>query len=115
MGNYDRLVYIYLKYAILIGIVLSFVSLIICSILVFDTYYIQIHPKQFLSETILMGVLTSIPIAFLCYIRGTTSYKKILAESLIFFAKIVFIHIGFQLSGIYSVIFPESAPPYSGL
>jgi len=108
MGQYNKEVYKFLKYATTTGLILSFTSLAVCSFLVFDTHYIKKNPKFFISETLFMGILTAIPIAYLSYIRGSTSYKTILRDSSLFFIKIVLIHLGFQLSGVYSVIFPES-------
>jgi hypothetical protein len=105
-------VYDVIKYLILAGIVVGFGSLAITSSLVFDTYYITKNPKFFTAETLLFGTLTAIPIAYLSYMRGSTNYKKVFSDSFIFFIKVVLIHIGFQLSGIYSVLFPESAPPF---
>jgi len=102
-------VYNFLKYAILAGIVVGFSSLAVCSALIFDTAYIQKNPKQFLAETMIMGVFAAIPIAYVCYVRETTSAKKILSDSSLIFLKIVMLHVGFQLSGIYSVVFPASA------
>ena len=112
--NLTEAVYNFLKYAILAGIVVGFGSLAVCSALVFDTAYIQKNPKTFLSETLIMGVLTAIPIAYLTYVRGTTSVKRIFSDSSLIFLKIVLLHVGFQLSGVYSVLFPASAPAALG-
>lgn len=104
-------VYNIMKYLIFAGVIVGFGSLAIASSLVFDTYYITKHPKYFTTETLLFGILTAIPIAYLSYMRGATSYKKVFSDSILFFIKIVLLHLGFQLSGIYSVLFPESASP----
>lgn len=108
---YLQEVYNVLKYLILIGIVISFGVIGITSVLVRDTYYITKHPKFFTTEMLMFGVLTAIPIAYLSYMRGATSRRKIFYDSMLFFIKVVILHLGFQLSGIYSVLFPESAPP----
>jgi len=105
MGAYDQQVYHFLKFSIVVGLVISFLFLTIGSILVADTAYIQNHPKNFMVETLLMGFLTAIPVSYLSYMRGTTSYKKIFTDGGIFFVKIVLLHIGFQLSGIYTAVF----------
>ena len=102
---YETEVYEYLKYSIIVGLILSFGSLIVCSALVFDTTYIQQNPKNFLVETLLMGTLTAIPIAYLSYMRGASSYKVIVRDTSVFFLKMILIHIGFQLSGVYTVVF----------
>lgn len=104
-------VYDTMKYLILGGIVVGFGSLAIASALVQDTYYITKNPKFFTVETLLFGTLTALPIAYLSYMRGSTTYSKVLGDSMLFFVKVVLLHIGFQLSGIYSVLFPKSAPP----
>lgn len=102
---YETEVYEYLKYSIIVGLILTFGSLIVCSALVFDTTYIQQNPKNFLVETLLMGTLTAIPIAYLSYMRGASSYKVIVRDTSVFFLKMILIHIGFQLSGVYTVVF----------
>ena len=100
-------VYKFIKYAMLIGIAFGFTTLLIASILVHDTAYIQKNPKFFLGETLFMSVLTTLPVMLICYLRGA-SKKETINGSGLFFLKIVLLHIGFQLSGVYSVIFPKS-------
>lgn len=110
-GVDNQKVYDVMKYLILAGVVVGFGSLAIASALVLDTYYITKHPKFFATETLMFGILTAIPIAYLSYMRGATSNKKVFRDSMLFFVKVVLLHLGFQLSGIYSVLFPSSAPP----
>ena len=100
-------VYRFIKYAMLIGITFGFATLLVSSILVRDTTYIQKNPKFFLGETLFMGVLTTLPVMLICYLRGA-SKSEIENGSGLIFLKIVLLHIGFQLSGVYSVIFPKS-------
>jgi len=101
-------VYSAVKYGVIAGIVIGFGILIIGSILVHDTYYITKNPRLFLTETVLMGVLTSFPILFISYTRGEGTLKSVF-DSGLFFLKMVLLHFGFQLSGIYSVLFPHSS------
>uniref|UniRef100_A0A6C0ANQ0 Uncharacterized protein n=1 Tax=viral metagenome TaxID=1070528 RepID=A0A6C0ANQ0_9ZZZZ len=101
-------VYKFIKYAMLIGIAFGFTTLFVSSIIVHDTAYIQKNPKFFLGETLFMGVLTTIPVMLISYLRGA-SKSEIEKGSGLIFLKIVLLHIGFQLSGVYSVIFPKSA------
>ena len=72
-----------------------------------DTYYIQKNPKFFLSETLLMGFLTGLPIIYICWLRKVPVATSLIDFGL-FFLKIVLIHVGFQLSGVYTVLFPMS-------
>jgi len=97
-----------IKYGVLFGLVVGFLILICFSVLVHDTYWIQKNPKIFFTETFMMALLTSIPILYISYVRGATKKETMQGVGL-FFLKIVLLHIGFQLSGVYSVIFPESA------
>ena len=101
-------VYKFIKYSILVGMAFGFTTLLVTSILVHDTAYIQNHPKFFISETLIMGVLTTIPVVLICYLRGLDK-KGIIIDSGLIFLKMVLLHVGFQLSGVYSVIFPKSA------
>lgn len=104
-------VYDVLKYFILAGIVIGFGVLSVTSLLVRDTYYIQKHPRFFTTEMLIFGILTAIPIAYLSYMRGATNKRKIAYDSFLFFVKVIILHLGFQLSGVYSVLFPMTAPP----
>lgn len=108
LSNISDSVYHFIKYAVILGLSLSFIVLTATSILVRDTGYIKNHPKFFLSETLIMGLLTSIPILYISYLRGGNKKETIQEFAMLFF-KIVFLHVTFQLSGIYSVLFPESA------
>lgn len=104
----SQLVYKVIKYGILSGLGVSFLVLIIGSILVHDTYYMKQNPKFFISETLIMGFLTALPIVYISYLRGGTKTQTI-QEFILLFLKIAMIHLGFQLSGVYSVLFPESS------
>jgi len=109
MANPDvaEQVYKVIKYGIIFGLILSMIVLIAGSALVHDTYYILKHPRFFLSETLLMGVLTGLPVIYISWLRkapAATSFQ----EFLLLFFKIVIIHVGFQLSGVYTVLFPLS-------
>ena len=101
-------VYNVIKYGILVGAALGFTLLIITSILVHDTSYITKNPKFFASETIVMGLLSSLPIVYISWLRGGSKVQTIEEFGLVF-AKIALLHITFQLSGVYSIIFPKSA------
>jgi hypothetical protein len=104
----SKTVYNVIKYSIIAGISFGFVLLTITSILIHDTHYIEKNPKFFVSETVLMGLLTAIPIVFISKLRGGSSVSD-MKQFTLFFLKIALLHIGFQLSGVYSVIFPKSA------
>jgi hypothetical protein len=107
-----KTVYHFIKYALIFGISISFLVLFATSILVHDVYWIKKNPKFFVSEALVMGFLTAIPVIYISYIRGG-AVKSTLQEFGLLFAKIVLIHIGFQLSGVYSALFPKSAAPGS--
>lgn len=108
VSNISDSVYHFIKYAVILGISLSFIVLTATSVLVHDTAYITKHPKFFLSETLMMGFLTSIPVLYISFLRDGNK-KETAQEFAMLFFKIIFLHITFQLSGIYSVLFPESA------
>ena len=108
MPDIAHQVYQVIKYGVLIGVVLSFVILVVGSALVHDTTYITKNPKFFLSETLLMGILTSLPVMYISYLRGSP-HANTIRDFWIIFLKIVFLHVGFQLSGVYSVLFPASS------
>lgn len=100
-------VYKVIKYGIIFGLSLSLIVLIGGSVLVHDTYYILKNPKFFISETLVMGILTGLPVLYISWLRKAPVAKS-LQDFLLLFIKIVIIHVGFQLSGVYSVLFPKS-------
>ena len=55
-----------------------------------------------------MGFLTSLPVIYISYLRGSPQVNTI-RDFFLIFIKIVFLHAGFQLSGVYSVLFPDSS------
>jgi hypothetical protein len=103
----SKAVYKVIKYCLIFGLGLSILVLIICSALVQDTTYIFKHPDYFISELLFAGLLTALPVVYISHLRGGDIASTHLDFAL-FFAKIVFIHIGFQLSGIYTILFPKS-------
>ena len=109
MANPDLATEVYklIKYFILFGIAMSLIILVGGSVLVRDTYYIEKNPKFFISETLVMGLLSSIPIIYISVLRKAPLGKSI-RDFFILFCKVAFIHVGFQLSGVYSVLFPKS-------
>ena len=101
-------VYKVIKYGLISGLAISFLVLLVGSVLVHDTYYITKNPKFFISETLIMGILTGLPILYMNYLRGGSRTES-LQQFGLFFLKIALIHVGFQLSGVYSVLFPKSS------
>jgi hypothetical protein len=101
-------VYRVIKYGVIIGSIVGFSILLIGSLLVYDIGYIQKNPKFFISETLVMGILTALPVIFICYLRGVP-HVDTMKDFMIIFLKIVILHVGFQLSGVYSALFPMSA------
>jgi hypothetical protein len=108
MPDIAHTVYQVIKYGVLLGVAVSFFVLFVGSVLVHDTAYITKNPKFFLSETLVMGILTSLPVIYISYLRGSPQVNTIRDFALVFL-KIVFLHVGFQLSGVYSVLFPASS------
>jgi hypothetical protein len=103
-----HLVYQVIKYGVLLCVIVGFSILFVGSLLVYDTTYIVKNPKFFVSETLLMAILTAIPVIYISYLRGSPQVQTIRDFGVIFL-KMVFLHIGFQLSGVYSVLFPSSS------
>jgi hypothetical protein len=94
----------------LLSLSIGFLVLFVTSAIVRDTYWIEKNPSIFIKETALMAVLTTLPILYISYQRGGT-VKETFLESLLLFSKIALLHVTFQLSGVYSVLFPKSANP----
>ena len=105
-----KAVYKLIKYGVMIGLIVSFIILIICSAIVNDNYYIFKNPKFFFSEMLVMGILAGAPVGYISYLRGAPIAASS-TEFLVLFLKMVLLHVGFQLSGVYSVLFPKSGKP----
>ena len=101
-------IYAYIKYSVFLGVTYGAILLLVGSVLVNDNGYIVNHPNYFLSETLVMGLLSSVPILFISYLRQGPLVTTAV-EFIVFFFKIAMIHVGLQLSGVYSVLFPKSA------
>lgn len=108
--NIPDLVYHVIKYGILLTLSIGFFVLFVTSAIVRDTYWIEKNPSIFMNEMLLMSLLTSLPILYISYQRGGTG-KETALEFALLFVKISLLHVTFQLSGIYSVLFPKSANP----
>ena len=106
--NLELTIYKIIKYGMLVAFIAGLVVLLITSVIVHDTYYILKHPRFFLSETLVMSVLTILPIVYISYLRGG-SVSTTLTSVGVLFAKIVLLHVGSQLSGVYSILFPKSS------
>ena len=109
------IVYKCIKYSIFFGVTYGAIILLAGSLLVNDSGYIINHPNFFISETLVMGLLSSMPILYISYLREGLLITTVM-EFIVFFFKIAMIHVGLQLSGVYSVLFPKSRtgqPSYS--
>jgi len=97
-------VYHIVKNAILVGAVFGFLLLTVTSLLVRDVAFIEANPMFFLNETIVVALLSSVPIIYIAWIRrGINAHDY--GKFFILFIKIALVHIGFQISGIYSILF----------
>jgi hypothetical protein len=97
-----------IEYGITFGLVTSTIFLIVCSLIVQDTAYIRRDPKFFVAETLTMGVLSSLPIILIAHLRGHDIAESA-TSAVTLCLHVAFVHVGFQLSGIYSELFPKSA------
>jgi hypothetical protein len=108
--NIPELVYNVIKYGILLALSIGFAVLFVTSALVRDTYWIEKNPMIFGKELLIMSFLTALPILYISYHRGG-ELKDTAVEFGLLFVKIALLHVTFQLSGVYSVLFPQSGNP----
>jgi hypothetical protein len=95
-----------IKYFTLIIVAIGFFLITVTSVIVHDTAYITTRPRLFVSELLIMGLLTSLPVAYISWARGG-SRSDTLQGFFLIFMKIILIHIGFQLSGVYTALFSK--------
>ena len=92
-----------IKYGLLAGVAVGFFILAITSLLVRDTAYIQSHPWYFLSELVVVGGLSALPVMYVGYMRRGRNIHDFYGF-LALFAKIAAVHLGFELSGVYKIL-----------
>jgi hypothetical protein len=98
-------VYNLIKYLIIAGLAIGFFVLIGTSMLIMDTKYIELNPTYFLQELLIIGGLTALPVIYLGWMRRGQHINDFYGF-LILFVKIALIHLCFQLSGVYTILFP---------
>ena len=96
-------IYLFVKIAIVTGIILGIVILVPLAMIKRDIQIIKSRPVIFAIETILIGVLPGVALLFFSISRGIPfSETKIYA--LEFAAKFCTFHILFQISGFYKYL-----------
>jgi hypothetical protein len=93
-----------IKYLIILGLAIGLFVLIGTSMLIMDTKYIERKPAHFLQELLIVGGLTALPVIYLGWMRRGQNIKDYYGF-LILFLKITLIHLCFQLSGVYTILF----------
>jgi hypothetical protein len=79
------------------------------SAIIKDTEFIMNKPYKFLLETILMGLLPTLALVAIVYLRTDKFNNTNIVESFVLFAKFAAFHVLLQISGYYRYIFSESA------
>jgi hypothetical protein len=96
-----------IKEGITWGTIIGAILLIIGSFAVRDVEYIKKMPGTFISEGVMLAFFTTIPLLLIGYNRYAVSREKA-TQFFVVFAAIAAIHIGFQLSGVYSIIYKNA-------
>lgn len=86
------------------GTIIGVILLIIGSLAVRDVEYIKKMPGTFIGEGVMLAFFATIPLLLIGYNRYALSKEKA-TQFFVVFAAIAAIHIGFQLSGVYSIIY----------
>ena len=88
-----------------VGLALSFVFLVVMSILVQHTEYIVANPWKFVGETLLVGLSGAAPIYYIAYSRRS-SYHRATHKFFLLVLKFALFWALFELSGVNSMLFP---------
>jgi len=102
----SKTAYQIIKYGTIGAIALGFMVLILFSFLVRDTAFITQYPMRFLSELFVISFLTSLPVLYIGWMRRGRNLNDFYGF-LVLFLKIALMHVGFQLSGVYTIILPR--------
>ncbi len=97
-----------IKYFTTAGIVMAAIILIVGSVVVHNTAFVQRNPNFFITETLLMSLMTALPILYLGYTRQAGLVKTVL-DFVLLVLKVALVHVGLQFSGVYAELFPKSA------
>ena len=95
------------KWGIIAMVILGLSILFIGSLAVRDIDFIKEQPGIFTSETLILAFFAAIPLFLIGRNRHAESRENF-THFLIMFAKIAIVHIGFQLSGVYSILYPDA-------
>jgi hypothetical protein len=98
--------YLFLSIAILAVIVIGFILLVPLAIIRHKIDYIKSHPFMFALETLLVGVLPTLPFLFFIYSRGY-SFDSISHAMYVLAAKFAALHVLFEISGFYDYCFSK--------
>jgi len=93
-----------IKGGIISGVVLGIAILVIGSLVVRDVEYMKEKPGTFISEGFMLAFFSAIPLLLIGHNRYA-EVKENTTHFFIMFAKIAITHLGFQLSGVYSIIY----------
>lgn len=93
-----------IKGGIISGVVLGIAILVIGSFVVHDVDYIKEKPGTFMSEGLMLAFFAAIPLLLIGHNRHAETKENTL-HAFIMFAKIGIVHLGFQLSGVYSIVY----------
>jgi hypothetical protein len=96
-----------IKWGFVILVLLAAFIIVIGSLVIRDVEYIKEEPGVFTSEALMLGFFASIPLFLIGRNRQTESKGKFI-EFLLLFAKVAVLHIGIQISGVYSVLYPNA-------
>jgi len=87
-------------------LIVSVIFLTTVSVFVRDLSYPIKSPYFFVIETLLMSFLPAIVLLLMCIFRGYSITNTVIIEFLVFAAHFGVLHILFQFSGCYSILFP---------
>jgi hypothetical protein len=104
----SKVSYRIIKYGLLAGAAVGFLILAVTSLLVRDIAYPMQNPRYFLAETAVVAFFNAVPLLYIGYMRRGRNLNDFIGF-LVLFVKIALIHIGFQLSGVYTILLPRYA------
>ena len=103
-----KVVYDLSTYSLLVFLVCAFVTLSVASIIVRDVTFPKKHPIKFTIETLLMAFVATIPFMFIVWSRTGSLGVSDLTDFIVLIIKFTGLHILFQFSGIYTLLFKTS-------
>lgn len=101
----ERFTFLIGSYSLLVYLLVSFIVLLVASIIVQDVDYPSKHPIKFIIELFMMAIAATFPFTYIHWLRNGGSYTKYVFPYSVLVIKFTVFHLLLQFSGFYTRLF----------